>query len=302
MFTTLKRIFLGGISNLKRNSGLSLATIFIMVLTISLVTSLFLIQNLSHFLISNIKEKIDISVYFKNDTLEDDILKAKDEIAKIPEVEGVEYVSRQETLDKFVEKHQNDAQIMESLKELGDNPFLASLNVKALETFQYEKIAGFLDNSSFKDMIEKIDYQERKPIIESIFSTASIINKVGIGASIGVALIAVLVSFNTVKLAINNFREEISVMRLVGASNWFIRGPFLIQGMISGLISVLITILIFLPVSYFLGPKIESFIPGFNIYQIFLSNFWTLFLIQILTGIGIGFFSSLIAIRKYLRV
>jgi cell division transport system permease protein len=302
MLTILKRIFLGGVSNLKRNSGLSLATIFIIALTISLVTSLFLIQNLSKFLIANIKEKVDISVYFKSNTLEDDILKAKDEITKIPEVEDVKYISSQETLDKFIEKHQNDSQIMESLKELGDNPFLASLSIKAPETFQYDKIASFLENSSFRSTIEKIDYQERKPIIERIFTTASLVQKFGIGVSIGLAIIAALASFNTIKLAIHNFREEISIMRLVGASNWFIRGPFLIQGIISGFVSVLIIVLIFLPLCYFLGPRLEAFAPGFNLYQIFLSNFWTLFLIQIITGIGIGFFSSLIAIRKYLQV
>jgi cell division transport system permease protein len=120
--------------------------------------------------------------------------------------------------------------------------------------------------------------------------------------SLVLALIAFLVAFNQVKLAIFNSREEIAVQRLVGASNWFIRGPFLVQGIISGFLAVLIALLIFFPLLFFLGPKMEILFPGLNLFSLFTANFFLILLLQILTGIGLGIISSLIAMRKYLKV
>jgi len=116
------------------------------------------------------------------------------------------------------------------------------------------------------------------------------------------ALVAILVVFNTVRLAIYSSREEIRVMRLVGASNWFIRGPFLVQGAISGFAAVVITLLIFTGALFFLSPKLEILFPGLNIFNSFTGNFGMLFLIQIFAGVGLGVVSSIIAIRKYLKI
>jgi cell division transport system permease protein len=281
---------------------LSVATIFVMVLTISLVTSFFLLQGISNSLISSLEEKVDVSVYFKKDAPEEEITKIEDELLRIPEVKNIDYISRQQALDTFVEKHKDDAQMMESLKEIGENPFFASLNIKAWQANQYEAVSNFFENSTSKDILEKIDYFQRKPLIDKVFSISSFLKKFGIGAAIVLGILAVLVTFNTIKLAIFNHREEISVMRLVGASNWFIRGPFIVQGMISSLLSILITLVIFIPLSYFLSPKLTIIVPDFNLFAFLVSNFGTLLLLQILVGIGIGFFSSLIAIRRYLQV
>jgi len=113
---------------------------------------------------------------------------------------------------------------------------------------------------------------------------------------------AILVAFNTIKLAIYNSREEIKIQRLVGASNWFIRGPFLIQGTIAGIFAALIGLAVFSLVCWLLSPKIEFFFPGLNLFGIFTNNLGLIFLIQLATGLGLGIISSTIAIRKYLRV
>ncbi|MBZ9571799.1 ABC transporter permease [Patescibacteria group bacterium] len=301
MFVLIKRIFKSGWLNFKRNSGLSLATIFIMLIVISLATSLFISQKATRFLILSLQEKVDISVYFKEDSPEEDILELKDEISKIPEVKNIEYVSRTEALERFTQRHKDNPLLMASLVEV-ENPFLAALNIKAWEATQYGIVANFLEDNSSENLIEKVDYYQRKPVIERIFSITSGINKAGIGASLIFGILAILIAFNTIKLAIYNSREEIEIQRLVGASNRFIRGPFLIQGVISGFLATLICLLIFLPLCYFLSPKLEILIPGLNIYSFFVSNFWTLLLIQILTGIGLGVISSIIAIRRYLEV
>lgn len=302
MITLLKRILKASWLNFKRNGGLSLAMIFILVITISLITSLFVVQKVSQYLISQLEEKVDISIYFKKDSPTEEILKTKDEISKRPEVKEVEYISQEMALEKFTQKYKENPLLMASLQEIGENPFLASLNIKAWKPEQYEILVNFLESAPFKNLIEKVDYYQRKPVIEKLSLIASTTKKVGLGISIILVIVAFLVAFNTIRLAIFSKREEISIMRLVGASNWFIRGPFLIQGIICGFFATLITLFISFLTFWIVGPKLENFLAGFNFYNFFLSNFWILLVIQLLTGIGIGIISSLIAMRRYLKV
>lgn len=301
MFTSFKRICCSGWLSFYRNSGISVATIFIMVMTISLVTSLFIFRDVTRFLVTSLQEKVDISVYFRETTQEEDVLRVKEEISKIPEVKTVNYVSQLEALDKFAQRYKDNPVIMESLAEVG-NPFRASLNIQAWQASQYEAVTNFLETSTDKDLIEKVDFHQRKAVIERIFSLISGINKVGIIFSLILGLLAVLVTFNAIKLAIYSSKEEISMMRLVGASNWFIRGPFWIQGALSGFFAVVITLLIFTVTLFFLSPKLEILFSGLDVFKYFAGSFWVLFLIQMLTGVGLGIISSSIAIRKYLKV
>lgn len=301
MLVLLKRIIRAGWLNFIRNSGLSIATCFIIAMTIFLITSLFLLRDVTKFLIENLQEKVDISVYFKETTSEEEILELKDEIAKIPEVKNVEYISRVEALDRFIQRYKDNPAVIESLNEVG-NPLLPALNIRAWQANQYTAVTSFLENTSQKDLIDKVDYFQRKPVIERIFSITTAINIIGISLFIILATIAVLVAFNQIRLAIYNSREEIGIQRLVGASNWFIRGPFLIQGVISGFLAAVATLLIFSLTVFLLSPKFAILVPSLNIFNSFLGKFWLFFLIQLLTGIGLGVFSSIIAIRKYLEV
>jgi cell division transport system permease protein len=299
---SLKRTILSGWKSFKRQGGLSFATIFILILTISLVTTLFLFQKTSEYLVESLKEKVDMYVYFQEELSSERIMEVQEELSKMPEVKEIAYISREEALERFTERHEGDQAIIESLEELGRNPLLASLNIKAWDATQYAAIASFLTNASFNDLIYKVDYQQKKSAIDQIFSITDSINNAGMIASIIFAVVAVLVAFNTVRLAIYNRKEEIETMRLVGASNWFIRGPFLVQGMIGGLLAVFTTLLIFGVGLYFLAPKLSILIPGYSIFNYFLSNLWLILLLQLATGIGLGGLSSWIAVRKYLKV
>jgi len=302
MLVPLKRIIRAGWLNLKRQSGLSFATIFIMTMTISLITAVYLLQGSTQFLVSYLQEKVDISVYFKEDSLEEDIIKTKEELTKISEVKNVEYISREEALNRFIENHKDDLVLIESLVEVGKNPLPASLNIKSWQASQYEAVSSFLENSQFKNLIDKIDYRKNKEIIEKVFEVSSGIKTTGIVFSLVLAAVVFLVAFNTIKLAIYSTREEISIMRLVGASNWFIRGPFIFQGVIIGVIATIATLLIFTVISFFLGPKTEIILPGFNVFNYFKNNLFTIILMQLVAGIGLGVASSWIAMRKYLEV
>ena len=143
MFTLLKRILKASWLNFRRNIGLSLATIFILLITISLITYLFLFRQISQFLIAELEAKVDISVYFREDSPEEEILKAEDELSKMSEVKEVEYISQEMAREKFIQKHKDNPLLMASLEEIGENPFLASLNIKAQKPEQYETLANF---------------------------------------------------------------------------------------------------------------------------------------------------------------
>lgn len=301
-FVFLKRIVKEGWKGFWREREMVFANVFILVMTISLISSLFLLKEVSQFLISGLEEKADISVYFKEETLEEDILKLKEKISQISEIKEIQYISKEKALEDFKERHKDNPVLIEALAEVGKNPFLSSLSIKAREPGQYETILEFLKNPNFEGLIKKIDYHQRKPLIEKIFSFTSNLEKGGIILSLILALVAILITFNTVKLSIINLKEEIFIQRLVGASNWFIRGPFIVQGIISGVLATLFSILILSFSIWFLSPKIEILFPGLNLFGIFTNNFWILLLIQLTIGIGLGIVSSFIAIRKYLRV
>ena len=300
--TSLLRIIKSGWIDLRRNSGLSFATIFIMVLAISLTTSLLIFQKTSQVLTQTIDEKMDMYVYFNEELSSDDILEIQNELSKIPEIKDMEYVSRDEALQRFVSRHKDDETLMESLRELGKNPLLSSLNIRAWEASQYAAISSFLDDSSLGNLIFKIDYQEKKPVIEKLSSISSGISTAGIIISIVLFLMAILVAFNTVKLSIYNSKEEIETMRLVGASNNFIRGPFLVQGIIVGASASLITFLIFGAGLFLISPGLKFLLSGFNIFSYFIGNWLFVFSIQLASGAGLGIISSWLAIRKHLRV
>lgn len=300
MFTALKRIIRAGWLNFSRHAGISAATIFIMVLTITMISSLFLLKGVSEFLIATLQEKVDISVYFKATIEEDDILRAKDELAKVPEVKEVRYISREEALARFIERYKNNETIMESLRQIG-NPLLASLNIKAWQASQYSAITDFFDKPAYKELVDKVDYQERKPVIEKVFSLSANVNRTGLIFAAVLAVFAVLVAFNAIRMAIHDSREEIGVMRLVGASNLFIRLPFVLQGSLCGIIAGLLSLTLLAAATYFLSPKVEM-ISGFNLWQYFNANFRIVLAIDFAAAIILGIFSSAIAVRKYLRV
>ena len=301
MIVSLKRVFRTGWSNFTRGRGLSLITIFVMFLTVSLVSSLFLFRGLADFLLVSLEKKIDIAVYFKESATEEDIFKIKDSLAEIQGVKGVDYVSEGQALSQFQAKHQGDDSINQALNELGDNPFLASLNVSASDVLQYDEVSQFLQSTRFESLIDRVDYGQRKPIIERFYSLRSAFESGGLAVALILGFIAFSITFVTIRLAIYSAGEEIGIMRLVGASNWFIRGPFLVQGLICGLLAFLVSFLVLLGTSYFLSPKIFDLTSGFELFKYLLSNWPALIGLQLISGVGLGTVSSLVAISRYLE-
>jgi len=304
MLTNFKRVLTFAFNDFSRNKGISIAAIFVLVITIMLVTGLIFFQGIAGYLTSQIQDKIDITAYFKDGTAEQDILNAKDEILKMsPNIKNIEYVSKDQALEFFNEKHQDNPVLNKALQEVGDNPFLPSLNITTNgDPSQYAQIANILQTSDFSKLIDKVDFSQKKDTIEKVYSITSDINTFGLILGFVLIIVAMLVVFNTIKLAIENSKEEISTMRVVGASDWFIRGPFVIQGLIYGVVAFLICIFLSAIFAYFLSPQISAISSGFNVFSYFLTNLWIFVLIQLGFGVGVGIVSSFIVVKKYLEV
>jgi cell division transport system permease protein len=300
--SSIKRVFRSGWQSFFRDGGMVAANVFVLIMAISVFTSLFLFHGVSDFVVASIEDKVDISVYFNYDTVEDDILDIRKEISEIPEVKAVDYISKEEALENFVERHAEDPTLMQSLQEVGVNPFLASLNIKAFEFGQYEGITSFLENSVFQTKIDKIDYQEREPIINKVFSLTTTFSRIGIVFSIVLSIIAILVVFNTIRLAIYNFKEEIKIQKLVGASNWFIRGPFLAQGVMAGVLAAIICLVLFGGITWLLNGTMDSLFSGLSLFSLFVSNILWIIVLQIGVGVLLGVISSILAVKKHLSV
>ena len=301
MLVSIKKILKFSWESFSRNKGLFFTTTFIITITTSLIGGLFFLRGVTDSLIYNLQEKVDISVYFNQNADEESILEIKQELAEVSEVKDIEYISAEEALIRFREKHKDDTVIIESLREIGENPLVAHLNIKAGQASQYEQISNFLEGDSFKRVIDKVDYHQNKTVIERIFFISSNVEKASLLFIIISAILAVLIAFNTVRLEISSFKREISIMKLVGASDWFVRGPFMIQGMVSAALATLVALLIFYVGCYFLSPKVEMLITGFSLMEYLQTNLLTIILIQLVSALGLGMVPSFVAIRKYLH-
>lgn len=302
MEKSIERIIRSGWVNFSRNFWLSSATISVMVLMLILVTGLFVVNVMTQSVAQSIQDKVDISVYFVTDAPEEEILRVQSELAGFTEVKSVRYVSRDEALSEFRERHKDNPFILQALKEVGANPLQASLNIKAYQASQYQAIETFLSSGAHKDFIDKINYRENQALIERLFGITNNVKRAGVIAGMVLGAIAVLVTFNTIRMAIYSRRDEISIMRLVGASNWFIRGPFLVQGALVGVFSVAITFIITYLFLAAFSDRVEAFIPNLNLIGYFAANWFSILGFELLLGVVLGSFSSFIAVRKYLEV
>lgn len=296
----IERIFRSGFNSFQRNPWLTVASIVMMTLVLVLIGGLAFVHVTTKAVLASFSEKIDISVYIKSDTAETTVLKVREELIKLPEVKAVEYVSQDEALARFKDTHKDNALILNSLIELEKNPLQATLNIKAQEAGQFEKISKYLSSKNYS-FIDKINFYENRLIIERLSVIAGSIRSIGVAVVLLFALIAVIIAFNTIRLAIYSKREEIQIMKLVGASHWYIRGPFMVEGVLQGVFSTLIAVALLFPIAWVVSPKLSLFIPGFDLMQYFRDNIFFLFGVLFVTGTMLGVASSMIAMRRYLK-
>ncbi len=293
--TSLKRALKLGWKNFSREMGLSLVSVFVLVVTISLIASLFLLRGVSEEVIAGIEDKADMTIDFDMMVSEEKILEIKDDVYTRFDIGDAEYLSREEVKTRFMERFGDNPTIMDALDEVG-NPFPASINIKGGDPQTYEEISAYMRNT-YPEFIYDMDFYEREAVIEGIFAVTEQARTVGIVVSIVLIILAVVLVLNTIKLAIYGMREEIRVMGLVGSSNLFIQGSFITQGTVLGLFSALVSFVLFLFLLFF-APQTYL---GVDVYYYLLGSVPVVLLIQLGTGVLLGVFSSLVAINRYLK-
>jgi cell division transport system permease protein len=245
-----------------------------------------------------------MSVYFKTGLAENQIFALRDELQKNPAIEKLTYVSALQGFEEFKKKNEGNPLITDSLNELNENPIPATIRIKAYQLEDYEGIAKQIQgDEKFKAGVEKINFEDNRVIIEKLNRILNFIRTFGLILVIVFSLIAILVIFNTITLTIYNRREEIEIMRLVGATNWYIRGPFVIEALTYSLMATLITFglisfvysKIMPQVTNYLGTSAEAISGRFT-------NLGFIFLLLIVISIILSTFSTLLSMRKYLKV
>lgn len=302
LLLTLRRTFTSGFTHFRRNGWLSFAVISIIALTLLIISTLIVLSIAANIIIRSVQDKVDISVYFKSEIPETRILEFRSAVLQYKEVKTADYVSKNRALDEFKAKNQDNPVILQSIDAIGDNPLNASVNIKATTPDKYEIIATAIQNSAFKDDIGRINYAKNKIVIERLNNVLSTTRKVGAVLATLFSLIAVLITFNAIRITIYAHRQEIEIMRLVGASNPYIRMPFIFEGVIYGAISAVVVMLFLFPLIRFAAPFIAGAVSVRDVQANFLHYFWLIFLVQIVVGIALGTISSLIAVRRYLKV
>ncbi|HCY18074.1 MAG: hypothetical protein UR70_C0023G0010 [Candidatus Nomurabacteria bacterium GW2011_GWB1_35_20] len=301
----LKRIIKAGFVNFTRNGIISWAAVLVVTITLSVITTIILLQAVLYFSLAQIKDKVDVAIYFTVGAPESKILSLKESLENLPEVAEVSYISATEALRLFRERHQNDYPTIQALDEIKDNPLGGYLNVKAKEVSQYESIANFMksDNAlvlGSASIVDKVNYHQNKIVIDRLNNIISGAQRLGFLITLILIIISVIITFNTIRLTIFISKEEIGVMRLVGASKMRVRGPFMVEGAIYGIVATIITLILFLPATIYLGRNMTDFL-GLNIYDYYISNLFQISIIILLSGVFLGMISSFFAIRKYLN-
>lgn len=251
--------------------------------------------------LKNLEEKTDISLYFNYALPEEQILEVKKDLEKDDRVSFVEYISKEAALASFKKENANEPVILEALEEIGENPLLASLIIKAKDPNQFQSIYESLEKYSWKEELSRVNYEKNKELIEKITALIRAVQKIGLILGIIFGLISVLIVFNAIRLTIYSQGQEVEIMRLVGASNSFIRLPYLFEGFLYGFFgSIFATFLIWLSLKI-ADPYFSTQIFSQNLSSLFWQNWKIIFSFELIAGIFLGIFSSLIAIRKYLK-
>lgn len=297
------RVIKTGFVNFWRNLWLSVAATMVMSVTLIIFATLFLLFMLTNYSISTIQNTVDVSIYYKIGLNEQTIASINDQVKADSRVKEISYVSADQAFENFKVQHQDDPLITQSLNELTDNPLPATLHIKAHNLEDYPGITQMLAQDNFAEFIDKINYEDNREIIERLDKILTFIITFGIGLVAVFSLIALLVIFNTITLTIYNRKEEVEIMRLVGATNWYIRGPFLTESILYSICSTLIAGAVFIPVFSKVLPKVAMYVnPQLTLYSRNIFSFWYLVLMLFVLALVISILSTFMAIRKYLKV
>ncbi|GAC1392977.1 MAG: permease-like cell division protein FtsX [Candidatus Saccharimonadales bacterium] len=300
------RIIKAGLLNFVRNATLAIAAMAVMVITLTIVLFSLIVNATFTNTIQQITDKIDISVYLKDSVTPPQRDALISDIRNLSNVKSVRYVSKQEALQLYIKQNQNNKDLLSAISQT-DNPLPASLTLKPRDPNRIQEIKSFLDKPKIASLqSDQTSYSgDRKAAIDKISKATAFFREVGVVSVIVFALVSMLIIFNTIRMAIFNRRDELTIMRLLGASSWFIRGPFVVETIVYGIVSALISITLvntlFVVSSTALGASSLGLLDIHYANDYFAKHFWLFLTGQLAIGIIIGAASSLIATRRYLK-
>lgn len=300
--TTTRRIIRAGLVNFWRNGFVSLASVLVITVTLFVIGSLRLGEAFLSSSLTTIEAKVDVSVSFRQDATPAALDALKEKLTLLPGVTAVTERSSDEELADFRARHADNSLLLQSLEEVG-NPFGPRFDIKAADPNQYESISNFLESEAGPngtDLIDTVNF--KKDIVDQLLDVTGSLRRIGWVVSIVLLILSVLVTVNTISLAIYTAREEISVMRLVGAENNYIRGPFIVEGIVGGTFAAIIAMILLYPGALWVRSGTAGIYGGVDLLVYYFSHFVPLFLTLLAWGVGLGVVSGWLAVRRYLRV
>jgi cell division transport system permease protein len=302
---TFSRIVRTGAVNFIRNAWLSIAAMAVMIITLTIVLFSVITNAAFNNTIAQITDKIDVSVYLKDSAPQTQVNQLLGDLRGLPNVQRVTYLNKDQALDAYKQQNAGNTQLLSAINET-DNPIPATIRIKPRDLNKIQDIQTSLEQATYKPLIDQISYNgDRKAAIDKIAHATNLLKRAGVVAVIVFAVISVLIIFNTIQMAIFNRRDELTIMRLLGASTWFIRGPFVVEAIVYGILSALVSVLLIH--SLFVASSSALQASSLGLLDInyastyFGAHFWQLLTMQLALGILIGAASSIVATRRYLK-
>ncbi len=303
---TMRRIVRNGCINFVRNSWLSIAAMAVMLITLTIVLFSIIANATFNNTVEQITSKINVSVYLKDSVDSGETNQLIDQIKQQDNVKSVNYISKQEALENYKKQNANNVDLLLAISET-DNPLPATIQITPKNVNDLTSIKSFLDKSDIKDLqSDPTSYSgDRKEAVDNITHAATFLKRAGIAGVLIFAVISMLIIFNTIQMAIFNRRDELTIMRLLGASTSYIRGPFVVESILYGVISAVISVVLlnslFVVSSSALQASSLGLLDISYASRYFRDNRWLFLTLQIMLGIFIGAVSSIIATRRYLK-
>ena len=301
IFYSSVRIIKFAVQNIWRNLGLSFMTVTILIVTLLSFNVFIAMSAMTRHAVETVKDKIDASVYFAPAAADAQVQEVQEFLRTFPEVKELTLKTRDEALAQFREKHKNNPDVMASLDELEGNPFGPTLVITTHEPGQYETVLKALTTPDLQKIIEGKTFDNNEGFIQRLQLITRRVEQFVLGITALFLLIAFLIIFNTIRVAIYTQREEISIKKLVGATNWFIRAPFLLDGVAYTLVSVGVAVALVFGILGFVDEYIQAvFNASFSLIAYFRANS-LIFVYEIAAVLFLTWLSSALAMRKYLR-
>lgn len=303
---TFSRVVKTGAVTFVRNAWLAIAAMAVMVVTLTIVLFSLIANATFTNTIDQITDRIDISIYLKDSVTDEQRQTLIKDLNAMPNSERVTFLSKDEVLKLYLEQHAGNAEMLSAISQT-DNPLPATIKVKPYDLNKLDALKAYLEKEEIVALQnDEPSYSgDRKEAIDNITKATNTMQRAGILAVLVFAVISVLIIFNTIQMAIFNRRDELTIMRLLGASTWYIRGPFVVESILYGIISAGISIGIIHALFFASSSTLRATSLGLldinYAAEYFREHFWILLLLQLGVGILIGAASSVVATQRYLK-